>query len=183
MGSHLSGSHVSGSQWRVHLLGALNWGPALLHLGVPAWSTTHGPVAELTLPDPPFAPCLRILFSFALTSLSCRHRQGSDCLECCCLTHRGKNKLSCWSVGPWAKEQKRKMVLMWGCGGQEKPGSQMTEKSVVCSAFEWSYPCLAQFTLFPRLQEHPPTRLPTPPSLTVRVGRGLLTWGISGPRI
>lgn len=113
MGSHVSGSHVSSSQWWVRLPGALNWGSALLPPGAPARSTTHGPVAELTLPDPPLVPCLRVLFSFAWTSLSCRHGQGSDCLECCCLTHRGKT--SCLAR-VWVPDQRNRKEKWCLCG-------------------------------------------------------------------
>lgn len=135
------GNHSCGSQWWIPSSWCpgprLNCDSALLHLGTATWSSIQWRVAALTLPTPPLcAPCLWILFSFASNSTQLLPQVSIWLPWTLLFNTLGKNEPSCWSLGPWANKQKRKMVHAGGGEVKGKPGSQMIEKSVLNSGFE-----------------------------------------------
>lgn len=104
------GTHSSSSWW---------WIPPCCYPGPRLnWDSALRPLSLV----PPLAPCLQILFSFASHSTQLLS-QANICLPGMLLFNAlGKHEPSCWSLGPWANKQKRKMVPAVGWQGREKGG-------------------------------------------------------------
>lgn len=83
----------------------------------------------------------------------------------------GKHEPSCWSLGPWANKQKRKMVPAVGWQGRERAGRQTWKVCHWLSIWGKHHP-----SHLPRLYYSPVAQLSTPtptPQFISEQGRGL----------